>query len=194
MPSATELVDTLSHPEMTLRDNAFTRFIDRTIITISEVFNWVWVVLLLVIIGNVILRYVFRKGMIELEELQWHLFAIGWLIGLSSTFILDGHVRVDILQDRFSYRKKLWFELAGLLLLFLPFVCFAFVYAIPFVELSWSTNERSTSANGLAARWFIKGFLLFSLFLLNLAGISRLIKVILSLTPGAPESANVPTS
>ena len=27
--------------------------------------------------------------MIELEELQWHLYCIGWLVGLSSTYIVD---------------------------------------------------------------------------------------------------------
>jgi TRAP-type mannitol/chloroaromatic compound transport system permease small subunit len=60
--------------------------------------------------------------MIELEELQWHLYCIGWLVGLSSTYIIDSHVRVDVLSERLSYRKKLWFELFGILILFLPFV------------------------------------------------------------------------
>jgi len=186
MPNLSELVDSIDRNDFVLHENIFTRVIDRSITLVSEVFNWIWVVLLLVIIGNVVLRYAFSRGMIELEELQWHLYAIGWLIGLSSTFIIDGHVRVDILHDRLSYRNKLWLEMSGLLVLFLPFVFFAMIYAIPFVDLSWSTNERSTSANGLPARWLIKGFLLFSLLLLNLAGLSRLVKVFLSLKRGTP--------
>ena len=71
------------------------------------------------IIGNVILRYVFRSGYIELEELQWHLYAIGWLVGLSSTAIVDAHVRVDVLNEKLTYKKRLWFEFFGILLLFL---------------------------------------------------------------------------
>lgn len=171
---------------LVLRDTALTRMLDRVVYAVGEVFHWIWIALLAVIIINVILRYVFSRGMIELEELQWYLYAVGWLIGLSYTFISDDHVRVDVLHEKLSYRGKLWFEMGGLLLLFLPFVLFVVIYAVPFVELSWETNERSTSANGLPARWLVKGFLLFSFVLLVLAGVSRLLKVLASIASGAP--------
>ena len=171
---------------LVLRDTALTRMLDRVVYAVGEVFHWIWIALLAVIIINVILRYVFSRGMIELEELQWYLYAVGWLIGLSYTFISDDHVRVDVLHEKLSYRGKLWFEMGGLLLLFLPFVLFVVIYAVPFVELSWETNERSTSANGLPARWLVKGFLLFSFVLLVLAGVSRLLKVLAPIASGAP--------
>ena len=95
-----------------------------------------------------------------------------------------------MLHEKLSYKGKLWFEMAGLLFLFLPFVLFVIIYAVPFVELSWETNERSTSANGLPARWLVKGFLLFSFVLLLLAGISRLLKVLTSILFGAPAVAS----
>ena len=166
--------------------------LDRVVYVVGEVFHWIWIALLAVIIINVILRYVFSRGMIELEELQWYLYAVGWLIGLSYTFISDDHVRVDVLHEKLSYRGKLWFEMGGLLLLFLPFVLFVVIYAVPFVELSWETNERSTSANGLPARWLVKGFLLFSFVLLVLAGVSRLLKVLASIASGPPATAPQP--
>ncbi len=186
MTKITELVDSIDHHEMILRETGFTRLADRCVMLVSKLFGWIWIALLAVIIGNVVLRYVFSQGMIEFEELQWHLYAIGWLIGLSSTFVIDGHVRVDVLHAKLSYRRKLWFELFGLLFLFLPFVIFIVIYAVPFVELSWATNERSTSANGLPARWAVKGFLLFSFVLLGLAGTSRLVKVLTSMRLGSP--------
>ena len=169
-----------------LRETSLARVLDRIVYAVGEVFHWIWIVLLAVIIVNVILRYAFSRGMIELEELQWYLYAVGWLIGLSYTFVSDDHVRVDLLHEKLSYKGKLWFEMAGLLLLFLPFVLFVVIYAFPFVELSWETNERSTSANGLPARWLVKGFLLFGFVLLLLAGISRLLKVLASIWFGAP--------
>ena len=173
-----------------LREPAPARALDRIVQAVGEVFHWTWIVLLAVIIINVVLRYVFSRGMIELEELQWYLYAVDWLIGLSYTFVSDDHVRVDVLHEKLSYKGKLWFEMAGLVLLFLPFVLFVVIYAIPFVELSWETNERSTSANGLPARWLVKGFLLFSFVLLLLAGISRLLKVSASILHGAPASSS----
>jgi len=161
-----------------LKNFSITKKIDNFILFIGSFFDWIWIVLIAVIIGNVVLRYVFKSGMIELEELQWHLYAIGWLVGLSSTYVVDSHVRVDALSDKFSFKKKLWFEFFGILLLFLPFIILVFYYAIPFFELSWVSNERSNSANGLPARWLVKGFLGFSFFLLMVAGFSRLIKVV----------------
>ena len=158
-----------------------TRMADNFVIKVGEIFDWIWVALVIVIIGNVILRYVFRSGYIELEELQWHLYAIGWLVGLSSTAIVDAHVRVDVLNEKLSYKKKLWFEFFGILLLFLPFIILVLYYSVPFFELSWTTNERSTSANGLPARWFVKGFLVFSFFLLLMAGLSRITRVVVTL-------------
>ncbi len=188
MSDATQIVESLEHHDV-LVENGLSKQLDKFVLSICKVFNWIWVVLLLVIIGNVILRYAFSQGMIELEELQWHLYAIGWLMGLSSTFIVDGHVRVDVLHDKLSYKAKMWFELFGLVVLFLPFVCFVLYYSVDLVELSWSTSERSTSANGLPARWIVKGFLCFAFALLCLAGISRLIKVIMSLkSPPRPRN------
>ena len=183
-------IEAAAHHDFALRDTTAARWLDRFVYAVGEVFHWIWIVLVAVIIVNVILRYVFSRGMIELEELQWYLYAVGWLIGLSYTFISDDHVRVDVLHEKLSYRGKLWFELGGLLLLFLPFVLFVVIYAVPFVELSWVTNERSTSANGLPARWLVKGFLLFSFVLLALAGIARLLRVVASILHGAPAASS----
>jgi TRAP-type mannitol/chloroaromatic compound transport system permease small subunit len=122
--------------------------------------------------------------MIELEELQWHLYAVGWLVGLSSTYVVDQHVRVDVLTDSMAYRRRLWFEFFGILLLFLPFIILVLIYSVPFFELSWETSERSTSANGLPARWLVKGFLVFSFFLLLLAGLSRITRVLATIRSG----------
>lgn len=189
-----ELYEEPGHHTFVLRETPLTQSIDRIISAVGEVFHWIWVLLLAVIILNVVLRYVFSQGMIELEELQWHLYGIGWLVGMSYTFVADGHVRVDVVHDRLTHRNKLWFELFGLLLLFLPFITFVILFALPFVELSWMTGERSTSANGLPARWLVKSLLLFSFVLLLFAGISRLIKVVVSLVHGLPGNGSATSS
>src|SRR6056300_185643 len=162
-----------------LKNFSITKKIDNFILFIGSFFDWIWIVLIAVIIGNVVLRYVFKQGMIELEELQWHLYAIGWVVGLSMTAKRDAHVRVDIIHSRLNHSAQVWLELFGLVFLFLPFILFVFVSSIPFFELSWLSNETSTSANGLPARWFIKGVLVFGFFLLLLIGVSRLLRVLI---------------
>ena len=177
------------HDKPALQDNPISRKIDQIINMIGQLFSWLWLVLLFVIIGNAVLRYAFSQGMIELEELQWYLYAAAWLIGLSYTFIADDHVRVDVILERLGFKAQMWFELFGLLVLFLPFVLFVLYFSISFVELSWTTSETSTSANGLSARWLIKGCLFFSFLLLSLVGFSRLLRVIASIKKGPATSS-----
>lgn len=174
----------LHYDEPEMQHIALTRLIDRVVAMIGEAFSWLWLVLLAVIIGNVILRYLFSKGMIELEELQWYLYATAWLCGMSYTFVYDGHVRVDVIREKLRFKTKMWLELFGLVLFFLPFVYFVLTYSLAFVQLSWESSETSTSANGLGARWLVKGALTFSFLLLFLVGLSRLIRVTLTLNRG----------
>ena len=50
-----------------------TRRIDAVLDWIGRITSYIWLVLLIVVVVNVLLRYAFNEGRIELEELQWHL-------------------------------------------------------------------------------------------------------------------------
>jgi len=135
------------------------------------------------------MRYVFAEGRIEFEEIQWHLFAIGFLIGLATCMDSDDHIRVDVFHERMPLRSQAWIELYGLLLLFFPFVFSVLIFSIPFVEYSYSSAEVSDAAGGLGYRWLIKSALPLSMILLLLSGMSRLSRVGLYLfgsNPGHP--------
>jgi len=67
-------VESVLDKKLQLRHLPITKSVDKFVLNIGEVFNWLWVILVAVIILNVVLRYVFKNGMIELEELQWHLY------------------------------------------------------------------------------------------------------------------------
>jgi TRAP-type mannitol/chloroaromatic compound transport system permease small subunit len=153
------------------------RTIDGTIRSIGKIVSWVWIVLLLVIVFNVVLRYLFSEGRIEFEEIQWHLYSVGFLFGLPFAFVTDSHIRVDVLRERFSDQTRAWIELYGLLLLFFPFVLFVIINAFPFISYSYTTSEISEAPAGLPYRWLIKGVLLIGFFMLFVAGISRLSRV-----------------
>lgn len=42
-----------------------------------------------------ILRYGFGHGLVILEELQWHYYALGIMFGASYAMMIDSHIRVD---------------------------------------------------------------------------------------------------
>jgi TRAP-type mannitol/chloroaromatic compound transport system permease small subunit len=160
-----------------LPDTAFSLRIDALLRRVGEALSWLWVVLLVVIVANVLLRYVFGEGRIEFEEIQWHLYSVGFLLGLGYTLESDAHVRVDVLHERLAPRLQAWIELYGIVLLLLPFCAIILIYAVPFVAFSYATSEVSASPGGLPLRWLIKAVLPVGFGLLALAAISRLTRV-----------------
>ena len=130
--------------------------------------SWLYPLLVLVLIGNVALRYGFGRGSIELEELQWHLFAAAFLLGFAYTGAVDEHVRVDLLAGRFGPRGRAWVELIGSLALLFPFCVIVGASAWDFFWQSWLLGERSAMPSGLPARWIIKFVLFAAIALLGL--------------------------
>lgn len=181
---ADPLRETLPHRDP-LPHTPLSAAISRMLSRLAGALAWIWLLLLAVIVLNVTLRYVFGEGRIEFEEIQWHLYSIGFLLGLSVCLDSDNHIRVDVLHGRLRASTRGWIELYGLLLLFFPFVLLILVFAVPFVGDSFASSEISGSPGGLPYRWAIKAFLVIGFALLLLAGFGRLLRVT-ALLFGAP--------
>jgi len=153
------------------------RRIDVMLDLVGKTTSWIWLVLLGVIVVNVSARHLFSSGRVEFEELQWHLYSIGFLLGMSYAYQADSHIRVDVLHERMSLRTQAWIELYGILLFLLPFVVLIIYYSIPFVRSSWQLSEVSQAPGGLPYRWFIKAALPLCITLLLLAVLSRFSRV-----------------
>mgnify|MGYP003387935104 FL=1 len=162
---------------MQLPSTVISRRIDPLITWVGESISWIWLLLLFTIVFNVVLRYAFGQGRIELEEIQWHLYSTGFLLGIGYTFQVDGHVRVDVVHELLSPRTQVWLELYGILLCVLPFTALILVFSAPFVASSYSLSEVSVSPGGLPFRWVIKSMLFIGFFLLLLAIVSRFSRV-----------------
>ncbi|CCN34392.1 putative TRAP-type C4-dicarboxylate transport system, small permease component [Vibrio nigripulchritudo SO65] len=167
-----------------LPDTALSSLLDKIINRVNDGMIWLWPLLMSIIVFNVLMRYLIGEGRVEFEELQWHLYSAGWLIGLSYCFITDSHVRVDILYDSFSIKTKCWIELVGILTLLAPFVFVVVYYSIPFIAYSWQLSEVSAAPGGLPYRWFIKSILLVGFVFLSFAVVSRLSRIIAALISG----------
>ena len=170
-------VSALLMAKLQLPDTPFSRLMDPWLVRIGNAASWIWVVLLAVIVCNVLLRYAFAQGRIEFEEIQWHLYSAGFMLGLSYALQADAHVRVDVLHERFKPATQAWIDLYGLILFVLPFVALMLIYSAPFVADSFATGEVSNSPGGLPYRWVIKSMLLIGFGLLGVAALSRLTRL-----------------
>ena len=152
----------------------FDGFINRT----GQLISWLAAVLIIVIIVQVTLRYVFGRGLVVLEEVQWHLYAIGIMFGFSYAIVHDSHIRLDLLHGRFDRRRKEKVEIFGILFLLMPMIIVILIHSWPFLYDSIRINERSDAPMGLCCRWFIKAFLPVGFIMMGLAAISRLVRAI----------------
>ncbi len=144
---------------------------------IGGILNWIWIVLVLIIVVNVVGRYALGVNYIWVEEVQWHMYAVGFMLGIGYAVKHDGHVRVDVLAMTLSARTRAWIELIGILFLIAPVVFVILTYAIPFVETSWERGEQSAAPGGLTNRWAIKAVIVIAFVFLGLAALARLLRI-----------------
>lgn len=131
---------------------------------------------MIVIVIDVLMRYLFNTTSAASFELEWHLFAAVFLLGAAYTLQHDKHVRVDVFYTRFSDTQKAWVNTIGTLFLLLPFCAVACLESVSFVESSFAVQETSPDPGGLPARYLIKSAIPIGFFLLGLQGINLLLK------------------
>lgn len=137
-----------------------------------------WLVLLLAFVAawDVGMRYVFHSGSIRLQELQWHLFSLIFLLGAAYTLRHDGHVRLDLLyRSRYvNARRRAILDLVGTVLFLLPFCALVLSASLEFVHQAMAHNEGSPDPGGLPHRWLIKAAIPVGFGLLLLQGLADL--------------------
>ncbi len=155
---------------------------------------WLIVPLILIIVYDVVTRkIVFIQQWVmnswlyayisptKLQEMEWHLHAVIFLMAYALAYLLNTHVRVDIWRDHRSERTRGWIELGAILLLALPF-CSVLVYqAWFFVLKSYAQGEGSAAMTGLPHRWVIKSFVLLGTGLLLTALLATLMRLVVFL-------------
>lgn len=159
---------------------------------LAEFNGWLsgWLIVLTVGVGfyNVIARYLGRLIGVQLSsntliELQWYLFSIMFLLGLSYILKTGANVRVDFLYANWDEKRKALVDFVGTVMFLVPFCVLGLVTSFNYALQSWGrmpdgtwgTAELSLDAGGLP-RAPIKTMLVLGFFLLLLQAISQAIK------------------
>ena len=143
---------------------------------IGKAVSWCTLLLVILVTLNVILRYVFNISFVFTEEMQWHLYAMIFLLGAGYTLRYNDHVRVDVVYQRLGKRSRALVNVLGCLFFLFPGCYLVIKTSIPFVHSSWAMGEGSADPGGLPARYLLKAIVPFAFFLLALQGISMLLK------------------
>ena len=154
--------------------------LEQVINSFSELLGKVAAVLFVIMLFNVffdvIMRYMFNDVSIGMQELEWHLYASVFLLGVPYTLKAGGHVRVDLIYERLSVRTKALIDMFGTLLLLLPFAGLVAWYGVDFARESFELGETSGDPGGLPYRWLIKSMIPFAFFAIFIRGLGLFLK------------------
>lgn len=134
------------------------------------------VILSLLVVYDAVMRYLFSAGSIALQEVEWHLFDMIFLLGLSYALKHKKHVRVDIFFERYSTKTQAIVQILSMLFLLIPFSLLFISDAFDMTVQSYLQHEVSSDPGGLTHRWLIKAMLVISFVLLVLQALSEVLK------------------
>ncbi len=146
--------------------------------TLGKITAVLFILLLLNVFFDVIMRYLFNDVSIGMQELEWHLYATIFMLGIPYTLYKDGHVRVDIIYESLSLRKQAWIDLWGTLFLLIPFCLLVARYGIDFTVESYLLGETSGDPGGLPYRWLIKSMVPLAFICISISGLGLALKSI----------------
>jgi TRAP-type mannitol/chloroaromatic compound transport system permease small subunit len=152
------------------------RLIDAVQERVGRFTSFVTLAMVLVVFTDVVMRYGFSRSSVFMQEMEWHLFAVGYLLAAGYTMLYDEHVRVDILYTSWSARKKALVNFVFAFVFFFPSVVLVIYTTIPFLKNSFLVNEGSPDPGGVPARWVLKSMIIVGFVLLGLQGVSETIK------------------
>lgn len=144
------------------------RIFEKLIDWSGKISSWFTLFLILLVGFDVVARYFFDSSRAWVMELEWHLFALIFLLGSAFCFKNDQHVRVDLFYADFSPKNKALVNLMGGIFLLVPWSIFIIWTSFDYAVLSFQINEKSPDPGGLPFRYIIKFAIVFGFLLLLL--------------------------
>ena len=153
------------------------RALDALVEIAGRVGGWCGFALLVVMAGNVLMRYIFRTGSVAMQELEWHLMAPVSLLCIAYAIKHEGHIRVDIFYARMSARMQQVIELFSCLCALA--LCMIIIHlSIPYVMQAYSIGEGSPNPGGLPYRWIVKSMIPLGFFFLGLQSLASVLRAL----------------
>ena len=150
--------------------------IDRLNTAIGRAVAWLALVIVLLQFALVVARYVFGFGSIWLTETVVYANAALFLLAAAWTLRAGGHVRVDVFYAQASARRRALIDLAGSVVLLLPFALVLLWLSAPYAARSWAILERSQESSGLPLVFLLKTLIPVFALLMALQGVAQAIR------------------
>lgn len=155
--------------------------IDRLNSAVGRSAAWLALAIVVLQFALVVARYIFSLGSIWLTETVLYAHAALFLLAAAWTLQIGGHVRVDIFYADARPRTRAWIDLAGALVLLLPFMAVLLWLSWPYAARSWAVLERSQEASGLPLVFLLKSLIPLFAALMALQGVAQAMRAMIVL-------------
>ncbi len=149
----------------------------------GRIFMWLVVPLTVVVVWEVISRYSFKSPHIWAPEVTLFLYGPHFMLMAAYTLLHHGHVRIDLIYNRFSPRVRGILDISTYLIFFFPFCIIILQQGWIYAATSWAQNETSGSA---ALPWVphVKTVIPLTAGMLLLQGLANFIRSIMLAVTG----------
>lgn len=158
--------------------------LDRLTENFGQVVSLLILVLIFIMVYEVAGRYVFNAPTRWAFDLSYMVGGTGMLLGSGYALLHNVHVRVDIIYEKLSIRRKRIIDIFGSIILLIPFVTIITYYSWTDAYRVFVWGTRSDYGIWMPVIWPYRTAMAVALTLLLMASISFLIKSILSVKTG----------
>jgi len=169
-------------------------WLELPVLWLGQLSAWLMLPLVGVILFDAVCRKFLRKTTFAIEtglhhlmnspvlqDSEWHMHAILFLVAIGYAYAYNAHVRLDIFRPRLGVKGRLWVEICGGVFLLVPFLSVLIYFGWDFFLSAWVTDEGTSVLIGIGNRWFIKSFVMIGFSLLLLSAISLIIRLAIRL-------------
>ncbi len=149
----------------------------------GRIFVWLAIPLAVVVVYEVISRRFFNSPHVWATEVTNYIYGPHFMLVAAYTMLHKGHVRIDVIYEKFSPRTRGILDIITYTIFFFPFCSIVLYQGIIFAYTSWSIGETSESA-ALRVVPLIKTAIPVSIGLLLIQGIATYIRAIMQTIKG----------
>ncbi|HDH97672.1 MAG TPA: TRAP transporter small permease subunit [Deltaproteobacteria bacterium] len=149
----------------------------------GRTFVWLIIPLAILVVYEVISRRFFNAPNIWSTEVIDFIYGPHFMLIAAYTLLYKGHVKIDVIYDKFSPRTRGILDIITYMVFFFPFCIIVLHQGIIFAHTSWSIGETSDSA-ALKIVPLIKTMIPVSIGLLLIQGIATYIRAIVQAIKG----------
>jgi len=149
----------------------------------GRIFVWLVIPLAILVVFEVISRRFFGAPHIWSTEVIDFVYGPYFMLAAAYTLLYKGHVRIDVIYDKFSPRTRGILDIITYMVFFFPFCIIVLYQGVIFASTSWAIGETSDSA-ALRIVPLVKTMIPVSIGLLLIQGIATYIRAIIQTIRG----------